>query len=531
MSDKFSILPYSIEKLHQIFAEKTKASPQVVSSKMHSLYFANYFDCVKAKTVLVENNYVDRDFLEDFAGYYVRCFADYPRKCTRLHFFNFNFRESDFKKLLVGNTSEVSLESLQQGYLGFIVLKPLPVTIIGRTCLKVYPTAADEPGLSQRYFPAVRSYKANLFGISLSVQTLAFQEQDSVAAACATSALWSTFHATGILFQHLIPSPVEITKAATNNSHFLSRSLPSQGLTVFQIAQAIRGIGLEPLLVQASQEGCLKNNLYAYLRSHVPVLMVIDLYDISEETPYFMGKHAVVVAGYCLDEQNPRKDQSDLVLNAARISKIYAHDDQIGPFARMEFDDLPVSISQGGEQEDLFSISTSWKSRKSKQIGYVRAVPDVVLIPLYHKIRIPFEVIQSLVLYFNTLLETLINEDKTPLSQKLEWDISLITIDEFRKSIMNSKEIDKSLLFELITDNMPRFLWRASAYGEDKIVLELLFDATDIEQGQFFVRAVEYNQALSIFLRTIAQEPSLEKILQERPEWKILEWFRNQAIP
>ncbi len=64
-------------------------------------------------------------------------------------------------------------KDLQDGYLGFIVVKPLPRTIIGRTCLKTY----DSKG-GTRHFPIVRRYPVHLFGIPLRVETLAFQEQD-----------------------------------------------------------------------------------------------------------------------------------------------------------------------------------------------------------------------------------------------------------------------------------------------------------------------------------------------------------------
>ena len=114
-------------------------------------------------------------YLGDYAEYYVRCFRDYPRKYVRLHFFRLAFSSEDFENCLLGKSGQADHESLQTDYLGFIVLKPLPRTIIGRTCLVTYP------GEGRRHFPATRCYAANLFGLSLKVHhSLAFQEQDSV---------------------------------------------------------------------------------------------------------------------------------------------------------------------------------------------------------------------------------------------------------------------------------------------------------------------------------------------------------------
>jgi hypothetical protein len=78
--------------------------------------------------------------------------------------------------------------------------------------LKTYPQEAG------RSFPATRRFTANLFGISLDIpQTLPFQEQDSIVAACATSALWSVLQATAKEFQHALLTPIEITDIHTSN--------------------------------------------------------------------------------------------------------------------------------------------------------------------------------------------------------------------------------------------------------------------------------------------------------------------------
>jgi len=84
-------------------------------------------------------------------------------------------------------------------------------TIIGRTCLKTY---GDDGG--RRHYSSTQLVTSHLFGIPLQINTLPFQEQDSVVAACATSALWTVFHGSGYLLQHTIPSPVEITKKTTS---------------------------------------------------------------------------------------------------------------------------------------------------------------------------------------------------------------------------------------------------------------------------------------------------------------------------
>lgn len=140
--------------------------------KQHFKYFEEYFQAIKAETILTEFFYVSKDYLEDYSAYYVRCFTDYGRSCIRLHFFSHSFDRTDFEDLLSSGNNKAT-QQLRNSYLGFLTIKPLPKTFIGKTCLKVYSTNGGK-----RNFKAIREYKSNLCGIELNVETLAFQEQD-----------------------------------------------------------------------------------------------------------------------------------------------------------------------------------------------------------------------------------------------------------------------------------------------------------------------------------------------------------------
>lgn len=537
MAEPFEVHAYSIGELERLFVEKSRADAFTISTKSHKTYFESYFSHLGAQTILVENSYVDGDFLADFAEYYVRCFEQYGRFCVRLHFFDLAFSEQDFRRFLRGMKGSLDQDILALAYLGFIVVKPLPETIVGRTCLKTYPRGADG-----RAFPITRRYEANLFGVPLAVDTLAFQEQDSVVAACATSALWSVFQGTGKLFQHPIPSPVEITKAATILAPLDTRTLPdTHGLTIEQMAHAIRSVSLEPFPVRVNSEYVLKSTLYAYLRGRVPLLMgvklarkvrpsVVQLTDaVVTHAP--IGGHAVAVTGYNLGLPTaaPYGD-TGFLLRAARIDKIYAHDDQVGPFARMAFDGERVWLH---DQYSEYSLSTSWGS--SNGDNEYRAVPDVVLVPLYHKIRIPFERVHDTIVPFDAFIEDLRQsfdqQDASLLPQRVEWDIYLTTINDLKQSLRLSDALASEYRLQVLLENMPRFLWRATARAGEQIVLDLLFDTTDIEQGSFFMRAIEYHQELSVALRIVSREPSLMHWLRERPDWGITQWFKNQPQP
>ncbi|GAG27512.1 unnamed protein product, partial [marine sediment metagenome] len=164
----------------------------------------------------------------------------YVARCVRLHFFLDELDEGILRGHLSRPRSEVEAD-LNERYLGFLVVKPIPHTFVGRTCLRTY-----DPDGGRRFYPPTRKCDASLLGLALQVESLAYQEQDTVAAACATSALWSVLHATALLFQHKVYTPVEITRSATEKFPTFGRIFPNAGLTPAQIAAAIRGVGLEP---------------------------------------------------------------------------------------------------------------------------------------------------------------------------------------------------------------------------------------------------------------------------------------------
>lgn len=531
-SGGFEVRRYSIELLLDLVAEKSGNDRAAVSEKLHAQYFEEYFEKLAARTVLIENRYVDRDFLEDFSAYYVRCFSFYERFCTRFHFFTIGFSEEEFADFLNSpESSGFSLTDLQENYLGFMVIKPLPGTFIGRTCLTTYPSE------SKRHFPSVREYSAHPFGLSLKIKSLAFQEQDAVVAACATSALWSTFHGTGKRFQHPIPSPVEITRSATREHPLRTRVFPNRGLEVSMMAHAIKDIGLEPYYVQINdnQLGILKETAYAYLQCRIPVVLIFELWDQSESQPTFSGLHAVSVAGFRLDDTKTAVS-TDFSTKADKITKLYAHDDQVGPFARMEFDSekikrpLPQSLVP---YEAIETLSTSMRNQEGK-IGGMRVAPMALLIPLYHKIRIPYASIHEAVRSFDYFIKLIVGWVDPAKRIDLEWDIGLTTGTDIKRQILQSNTSGtlKKTRSEILCESFPRFLWKASAYRSGNLLLDLLFDATDIEHGEFFVRAIEWEQDLAAFLRA-ASRVEMAKLgrfdsTETQAARKIITWFREQ---
>lgn len=508
----FDVWTYDLATPIKLAADLSGANTEAaISRKSHPAYLDSYFKALGIQTIVVECPYVDRDYLEDFAAYYVTCFKDYERHCARMHFFSNTFDKATFEALLLGDSTKLSTRALQEAYCGFIVIKPLPQTVFGRTCLKTYPQT------DRRDFSVARTFNANLFGINLKVsETLPFQEQDNVVAACATSALWSVLQATAKEFQHALLTPIAITRAATDFLPAETRMIPNRGgLATAMMAEAIRHVGLEPLALNAplNDDATFKGALYAYLRARIPIVLGVRLCDTSLPTgDNIVGDHAIAVAGFGISEQPAAPvTSSGFRHRAARIEKIYAHDDQVGPFARMEFDGkiVTVELDDGKGQVAAHSLSTSWRASDGTTHA-IRAVPLILLIPLYHKIRIPFEDIIQAVSGFHKFLATAQPLNQVVGADNLEWDIHLTTVNDLKSDLQQCSQLLGQSRLQWLTQPMPRFIWRALARKGNDRMFDIFFDATDIHTSDGVHGVLCYDTALASALALIAANPKIE---------------------
>ncbi|PTS71998.1 hypothetical protein DBR33_02810 [Stenotrophomonas sp. HMWF022] len=288
-----------------------------IFSKPQVDYIYRYLKDLGAGTVLLEAQYVDKDYLDDYSKFYVRRFSSKGHKCARLHFFVGNHSHRDFEGWLSKGIGPSEREELESSYLGFTVIKPLPQTFVGKTCLRLYPTFNSET----RHHLA-RRYTVNLFGIELHVQSIAFQEQDKVVAACATTAIWSALNAVAALPVRSIPSCSEITTAATNFVAGSNNRFPSNELTQKQILRAldVAGFRHHSDSLKSAKADEVFDLISCYLRSGMPLILGAEVHERTKNGgSRLLGPHALAVVG-C--ETNP----ADRAL--------YVHDDRLGPFAR-----------------------------------------------------------------------------------------------------------------------------------------------------------------------------------------------------
>lgn len=373
----FEAFDFSSANLFGALSNNPHCTPEEVADQDRAKYLHRYLSDIGAKAIVVEYNYTDGDYLEDFASYYVRCHAAYERCCKRLHFFAHELTDAKLRALITQTLPASEIETIRESYLGFVVARPLPIAIVGRTILKTYP-----PDGGRRNYTVLRHYESHLFGTRLSVRSLPFQEQDSVLAACATVALWCAFHKTAEMFGTTAPRPAVITGAAIRSAQ-QGRPVPSHGLSIEAMCQAVRDVGLEPELVDCCNKNVpLVSLTYGHLRMGLPVVLIVEVED--------HGLHAITLTGFSIRDtrslaQEVPTGSKCIPMIGLRVDEFYGHDDQIGPFSRL-------SVGPGTADYPVL-LRGDWRDKVTGKQLDLR--PKAALIPVYNKIRLTFLDVQA----------------------------------------------------------------------------------------------------------------------------------------
>ena len=347
-------------------------------------YLSAYLEQIRCATVLIEDHYVDRDYVEDMAIFYARSLRAYPPYCQRMHFFSESFDKTRWRDLLVrANRGEAEniRQWLQDAYLGFSVIRPLPGSPLGRTVVATFGLEAGS-GL-RREFGGTREYMVHLGGFELHVEGLAFQQQDQGVSACATIALWSAIHRVAPMEGLPAMTPAQITEAATRYYLPGGRALPSDGLAVNQLCEAIRAGGLAPIVIPTTSPEIDRAQLLGYIRSGLAPVLAAETLSTGEG-------HAVCAVGVKIGGVKP---QTDVNLSyrdgATALEGLYLHDDRLGPYASADIYNL--TDPKSGFTRTALRIR--WPGRKDEADHLLLRA---IIVPVPAKIRLTVTRMRSL---------------------------------------------------------------------------------------------------------------------------------------
>lgn len=518
MSSAYRVIPYNPNNLANSLSNSFLTKEDIISrNSMHFRYLVDYLsksEGIGATTIVIEEHYISKAFLNDFASYYALCFKSYEKVCKRIHFFNEKFSAQAFDDAILDPQSKS--HRIWDSYLGYVVAKPLPEAIIGPTILKTYES--DESN-ERNYI--TKSYKINLFGKSLDVHSVAYQEQDSVVSACATTAIWSAFHKTAELFQTRIPTPNEITRSAGNLFFESGRSFPNRGLDITQIGKAIESVGLVSELHNNNStiqdNNWIKSFVYAYVKAGIPVLLAFKM------DGDHVG-HLIAVTGYKKHKSIPAKQEMQLVSH--EIQRLYAHDDGIGPYSRLGFTTVSElenpNDSKNSKTVQRDKLVTSWKRRGSKK--NIHAEIDAIIVPIHPKIRINFDDIYNQVKLLNLFFSAILKEDN-----HLHWDVYLCFSNIYKSAIRESNTLLRNEKKGVLENALPKHVWIAEAkYGPYHLV-DFVFDATDFSRGFYCLKILFFSTGFKGLLGKSLENPSVLSEIERTLSRDFRELFQREA--
>ena len=285
-------------------------------------------------------------------------------------------------------------------------------------------------------------------------------------------------------------------------------SFPNNGLTNKQILRSLDIQKLRNHKFNIDTSNAEYDNFFniikSYLNSDLPIILGVDVYWKKEQAQLVSeGRgHAVTVLGYKEHKNN---------------NYLYIHDYRIGPFARVRIVNDPKQIASITKSKAESPIE--WGlilEEKDDNANWQDAdqvlIPDSLIVPNYRKIRIPSEYISNTC---NSLIEEyfVYYEAQNKDCPKVTHEIELVSSADYKSSLIKkSKVANKEAI---LCKPLAKYIWCAKFKSGDLHLFDILFDSTEIPQGDAVAGISIYNQdgfdAISRPLRNILEHQLLHE--------------------
>ena len=266
-----------------------------------------------ARSAFVEWRYIDIDFRSEHSFFYSTTFRRYPSICQRVHFFAAELTAG------LGNLSEIA-----DTYLGYVVMRPLPTSPVGRTML------SPPPHLKSAILCSTTD-EVHLRGVTLSVTGVPFVGQDGQYLRCSHSCLWSASYHAHLQRRSPRHLPRDVREAAMGGE-VVGRQTPHEGLSVAQLLSALQNLGFSPERVPLprtredsvrSETSSLPSTFARYANSGIPTIAYNRSHSWLVIGYYFAGPPEVK------DHDTPNKQ---LQTSNHDATCLVVHDDVQGPY-------------------------------------------------------------------------------------------------------------------------------------------------------------------------------------------------------
>jgi hypothetical protein len=284
------------------------------------------------KAMLIERNYVDKDYRSTYYNFYAKKGQFYRADCVRLHFFDATVT-FDTKALKLACPDG----QLQDHYFGYIVLRPTGIATIGRSVL------SPDVRMGTSGYIITATHKVHLLGYKLTIQGFPSMDQHIDISVCAHVACWSIlrhYSERYSVYREFLTHDITLMAQQFNPGGLV----PSKGLEVSHAERVFQEAGTFPVHVPRSgkKDPSFYRQLHAYVESGLPLFAAMH-----------SRSHAIAVVGY---EWDPTATAPVKKMQYAwdRVKSVVVVDDNYLPYR-------PVTVRGGtsyaAEDIDAFIVA------------------------------------------------------------------------------------------------------------------------------------------------------------------------------
>ena len=297
-------------------------------------------------------------------------------------------------------------------------------------------------------------------GYTLKIDTLPFQAKDLAVGGCATIACWISLYPLYTLYGSQHFSPAEITERSITFPT-LERNYPSTGLNLHQIKTYFNSLGLETEIITlknvsidnpALKDEFISTFIKVFIDYGLPVLAGLDLKKEGSENKW---KHAVVISGYKHHNQ--------------KITGLFVHDDEIGPFSKVGFID-----------DNIKSWTNEWITDPDR--NYQSIELSTLIVPIYEKMRLSYTKVFRT--FASTRLKYFKKAKERDSGESLDHQLKLYNLNQYKEYLLKSNIKDK---IKILSKHLPKYLWVHRIFINDIIHTDIVYDATGI-----FAKPIEF---------------------------------------
>lgn len=461
----FAPLSDHVELVKQLLVDVFQLDDEVAKNLAINVA-KTHFDRLNDDCFLVaESIYIDRVYRDSYYNYYSSKNNAYARDSVRISIFQGEVIEDNFKSI-----GEV--EKLKPRYRGFMILRPTPPQIIGRSVIS--PKALK----SNSFLCCTADIQSTVNAVKFEVEGFPHSSQDGETITCAETTLWAIMEYFGSKYPDYKPVlPSKIINVLKSLS--FERQIPSKGLNIQQMSFALKDFGFGTRIYSKAAFGDdFKRLLSCYVESGIPLILGIDDFDKGGG----IG-HAVVCIGH-------EKITSNMVtsLNATRVSdpdhrKIISS----RKLTIFDWDDIDKRFVFIDDNCPIYEMAYLTKPTAHYPPSWANCEIKYIIVPLYPKIYLEAFEAKKYVL-------DLIVSGPLPVADNSEVFVRFyLSSSRSYKSALALNPTFQANIKEMILEiPMPKFVWVAELSSKS-----LIQNSPQMAAGLVILDATEVNTAFN----------------------------------